>query len=213
VRSPVRRRRVAVGAGVLSFVAALAFSAEPGASEAGGQSPPALRTVASFGDISESSRRSAALFAEAGKVLRHPRCVNCHPVSDRPLQGEAGRRHEPRVRRGRSGDGVAAMRCSACHPAANYDAVGMPGSPHWHLAPASMAWEGQSLRQICEQIKDPARNGGRKLDAVVEHMRSDALVGWAWAPGVGRDPAPGTQAAFSALIEAWARSGAACPGP
>lgn len=170
-----------------------------------------LQPVSSFADISDPGRRSAALFAEAGKVLTHARCVNCHPAGDRPLQGSAGRLHEPRVRRGADGSGVAGMRCTACHMAANYDDVGLPGHPHWHLAPASMAWEGRSLRQICEQIKDPARNGGRKLEAVVEHMRNDSLVGWAWAPGASRDPAPGTQAAFGALIEAWAKSGAACP--
>jgi hypothetical protein len=89
----------------------------------------------------------------------------------------------------------------------------MPGHPLWHLAPASMAWEGRSLRQICEQIKDPARNGGKTLEQIVEHMRSDSLVGWGWAPGRGRDAVPGTQAAFGALVEAWARAGAACPGP
>jgi mono/diheme cytochrome c family protein len=172
-----------------------------------------LRPVAAFADIKDPARRSAALFAEAGKVLLHARCVNCHPATDRPLQGIQGRPHEPRVRRGTDGHGVTAMRCAACHTAANYDAVGMPGNPHWGLAPASMAWEGRSLVQICEQIKDPARNGGRKLDAIVEHMRSDPLVGWAWAPGIGREPAPGTQAAFGALVQDWARTGAVCPGP
>jgi len=171
-----------------------------------------LRSVASFADISDPGRRAAALFTEAGKVLLHPRCVNCHPAGDRPLQG-AGRPHEPRVRRGEAGNGVPAMRCTTCHSTANYDAVGMPGHPHWHVAPASMAWEGRSLRQICQQIKDPARNGGKKLDAIVEHMRNDSLVGWAWAPGVGRQPAPGTQVAFGSLIEAWAKAGAACPAP
>lgn len=171
-----------------------------------------LRPASSFNDIADQGRRSAALFTEAGKVLMHPRCVNCHPASDRPRQG-SGRPHEPAVRRGKEGNGVAGLRCAACHTTANFDPGGVPGSPHWHLAPVSMAWEGRSLRQICEQIKDPARNGARKLDKVVEHMRTDALVGWAWAPGVGREPAPGTQAAFGALIEEWVRSGAACPAP
>jgi hypothetical protein len=137
--------------------------------------------------------------------------VNCHPATDRPLQGEAGRPHEPRVRRGATGHGVTAMQCSTCHMAANFDPGRVPGHPRWHVAPASMAWEGRSLRQICEQIKDPARNGGHGLDAIVKHMREDSLVGWAWAPGEGRQPAPGTQAAFGALIEAWARTGAVCP--
>ncbi len=175
--------------------------------------PDTLRTVDTFADIADPARRSAALFSEAAKVLLSPRCVNCHPASDRPLQGNAGQPHEPRVRRGADGHGVPAMRCAACHTSSNYDAVGMPGNAHWALAPASMAWEGRSMGQICEQIKDPARNGGRPLTAVVEHMKKDSLVGWAWAPGVGREPAPGTQAAFGQLIEAWARSGAVCPAP
>jgi hypothetical protein len=105
------------------------------------------------------------------------------------------------------------MRCFACHTSTNFDAVGMPGDPHWALAPDSMAWEGRSLAQICAQLKDPARNGGRKLDAVVEHMRNDTHVGWAWAPGARREPAPGTQATFGALIEGWAKTGALCPEP
>ena len=32
-------------------------------------------------------------------------------------------------------------------------------------------------------------------------MSHDALVGWAWAPGVGRTPAPGTQAELAALLK------------
>lgn len=40
----------------------------------------------------------------------------------------------------------------------------------------------------------------------------DELVGWAWNPGRGRQPAPGTQKAFGELIKAWADSGGACPG-
>lgn len=199
------------GIAILSLAAG-GFAAEPDAVAPAGEKTT-LRTVASFAEISDAKRRSAALFTEAGKVLLHPRCVNCHPASDRPLQGDAGRPHEPRVRRGSDGHGVAGMRCTACHTSANYDAVGVPGHAQWHLAPASMSWEGRSLRQICEQIKDPAKNGGRKLEAIVDHLKNDSLVGWAWAPGTGRQPAPGSQAAFGALVEAWAKSGASCPAP
>ena len=83
----------------------------------------------------------------------------------------------------------------------------------WHLAPLSMAWQQRSLGEICAQVKDPARNGGQTLEQIVEHMANDPLVGWAWKPGGGREPAPGTQAAFGALVKAWADSGAACPPP
>jgi hypothetical protein len=175
--------------------------------------PRALRTAESFAAIADARARSAALFTEAGKVILHPRCLNCHPSGDRPSQGDAQRPHEPRVRRGPDGHGVAGMRCTTCHTSANFDAVAMPGHPHWGVAPASMAWQGKSLGQICEQVKDRARNGGRTLAAVVEHMAKDSLVGWAWSPGPGREPAPGTQADFGRLFEAWVRDGATCPSP
>ena len=43
------------------------------------------------------------------------------------------------------------------------------------------------------------------------HMASDTLVGWAWTPGFGREPAPGSQKELGALIEAWINTGAECP--
>ena len=116
-------------------------------------------------------------------MLTNPRCLNCHPAGDRPRQGDAARLHQPPVFRGADGFGLPAMRCPICHQAANFDAV--PGNPIWHLAPHEMAWEGKTLGEICAQIKDPARNGGRSLASLVEHIGEDHLVGWAWAPGLG----------------------------
>jgi hypothetical protein len=72
-------------------------------------------------------------------------------------------------------------------------------------------WQGRSLGAICTQLKDPARNGGRDLPALLRHVSEDSLVGWAWAPGAGRTPAPGTQAQLGAVMRAWADSGAHCP--
>jgi hypothetical protein len=170
-----------------------------------------LASPESFAGIGDTAARSAALFTEAGKVLTSPRCVNCHPAGDRPLQTEAGRLHQPPVERGRDGFGTMAMRCGICHQSANFDPAGVPGHPHWHLAPREMAWQGRTLGEICAQIKDPARNGGRSLEQIHTHMAEDSLVGWAWAPGFGRRPAPGTQKEFGALIEAWIKTGAVCP--
>jgi hypothetical protein len=178
------------------------YSAEPSA---------ALASPQSFDGISDTAARSAALFTEAGKVLTSPRCVNCHPAGDRPLQGENHRLHQPPVARGPDGFGTASMRCASCHGNANYDVAGMPGHPHWHLAPREMAWQGKTIGEICTQIKDPARNGGRSLQQILTHMATDTLVGWAWAPGFGRKPAPGTQQELGALIAAWMNSGAVCP--
>ncbi|WP_442894607.1 Isoquinoline 1-oxidoreductase subunit [Bradyrhizobium sp. AZCC 1588] len=170
-----------------------------------------LRPVPSFQNIADQQARSIALFEEAGKVLQHPRCVNCHPATERPLQSDAMRPHQPLVVRGADGHGAPGMTCNACHHAANFDAAGVPGHPQWHLAPASMAWEGRTLGEICAQIKDPNRNGGKDMAALLHHMAEDSLVGWGWSPGPGREPAPGSQAAFGALLRAWADAGAHCP--
>jgi hypothetical protein len=144
-------------------------------------------------------------------VLTHPRCLNCHPAGDRPRQGDMARLHQPPVERGADGHGLPAMRCPICHLQANFDPAGMPGNPIWHLAPREMGWEGKTLGEICAQLKDPARNGNRSVEALIEHIGEDHLVGWAWAPGYGRQPAPGTQKQAGALVEAWVKTGAGCP--
>jgi hypothetical protein len=74
-----------------------------------------------------------------------------------------------------------------------------------------MVLENRSLGQICEQIKDPARNGKRTIAAVLDHMMSDSLIIWAWSPGLRRAPPPGTHAEFVALMQAWVNAGAHCP--
>ena len=193
---------VAIAALLTSMLTAYAVSDGP---------PDTLASPESFAAIGDTAARSSALFTELGKVLTHPRCVNCHPAGDRPRQTDASRLHQPPVERGADGFGLAAMRCPICHQQANFEPGRVPGNPDWHLAPREMAWEGKTLAQICAQIKDPARNGGRSLEALVEHIGTDHLVGWAWAPGFGRRPAPGTQKHAGALVEAWVKTGAACP--
>lgn len=170
-----------------------------------------LASVASFSPITDTSARSAAIFTELGKVLTHPRCLNCHPAGDRPRQGDMSRLHQPPVERGPDGYGLPAMRCPICHQGANYDPAGVPGNPIWHLAPREMGWEGKTLAEICAQIKDPTRNGNRSPHDLIEHIGDDHLVGWAWAPGYGRRPVPGMQNQARALVEAWVQTGAVCP--
>ena len=74
-----------------------------------------------------------------------------------------------------------------------------------------MAWEGKSLREICIQLKDKDRNGGRDLALLHEHIAKDDLVAWGWQPGQGREPAPGSQELAGRLVQAWIDSGAECP--
>jgi hypothetical protein len=195
---------------VLVSVAALAMSGLTGYALSKTTSH-ALASPESFDSIGDVTQRSAAMFTELGRVLTHPRCVNCHPAGDRPHQGDESQLHQPPVMRGADGHGLPAMRCSICHQDANFDPGRVPGHPEWHLAPREMAWEGKTVPEICAQIKDPARNGGRTPEDLIHHIGEDTLVGWAWKPGYGRSPAPGTQQEARALVAAWVKSGAACP--
>jgi hypothetical protein len=170
-----------------------------------------LASPQSFSSIADPRERSAAYFNELSKVLTNPRCMNCHPAGDRPRQGDMRRLHQPPVFRGTDGLGRESMRCPICHQTANFEPARIPGHANWQLAPREMAWEGKTISQICAQIKDPKRNGNRSLHALVEHIGKDSLVGWAWAPGPGRTPAPGNQQEAGALAEAWVNSGAVCP--
>jgi hypothetical protein len=173
-----------------------------------------LRPAAAFAGTPDARLRAMELFQEAGKVIQSPRCLNCHPNGDRPHQGDAMRLHEPLVVRGPDNHGATGMTCGTCHGRQNFEAgngMSVPGSKDWHVAPLEMAWVGRSLGQICEQIKDPRRNGGKTLAQIVDHMAHDELVGWGWHPGSGRTPAPGTQEVFGGLIRGWAEAGAHCP--
>ncbi|SFE46384.1 hypothetical protein SAMN04515678_11027 [Roseivivax sediminis] len=174
-----------------------------------------LKTADEFDGVEGEEARSVALFEEVLKVVEHPRCMNCHPVTGGPLQGDDMQPHQPPVVRGAADFGAPGMNCTTCHGAENVafstGEGSIPGHDPWHLAPVSMGWVGLSGAEICAQLKDPERNGNRDLAAIHEHMAEDGLVGWGWHPGEGRDPAPGTQEVFGELVKAWIDTGAACP--
>jgi hypothetical protein len=185
---------------------------------AAAQTPGQLRPPASFSDIADRAVRSRAIFAEVAKVLTSPRCMNCHPAGDHPLQGNDHHAHQPAAARGPNDNGVPGLPCASCHTDRNFTLPtgeasyrSIPGHQRWGLAPIGMAWEGKSVGDICRQITDPARNGGRNLALLHDHIANDDLVGWAWHPGAGRQPAPGTQNQLGDLVQAWIDSGAECP--
>jgi len=211
----MQRCRLAAAASAIALGMAVAASLHAGRALAQPfpQGTGDLRPASDFAGLADPRARAVALFAEAGKVLQHPRCVNCHPAGDTPHQTDRMRLHRPLVVRGADGHGAPTLQCITCHGGANFDPAHVPGHPEWHLAPLSMAWEGRSLGQICEQIKDRARNGSRDMAALLHHLGEDTLIGWAWSPGAGRTPAPGTQARFGEIMRAWADAGAACPAP
>ena len=85
-------------------LAAATFCA-PAALPQSSASPNELRPPSAFAAVSDPAERSRALFAEAAKVLTSPRCMNCHPAGDHPLQGDDHHIHQPPVWRGADGAG------------------------------------------------------------------------------------------------------------
>ncbi len=149
-------------------------------------------------------------------VIMHKRCMNCHPSGDQPKQGEDSHLHYFDVQRGEDGHGLAGYTCGSCHQDSNNDFSGVPGAPHWHLAPKSMAWEGLSKNEIARSILDTEKNGGRSVEDIVKHLTEDALVLWAFEPGVDaegtpREKPPVSKDAFIEAVKAWAADGAKIP--
>jgi hypothetical protein len=154
-------------------------------------------------------QRSAAIFTELGKVLTRSALPQLPPRrGHRPSRAISCRLHQPpvfaRCRWPRARTPCAARSATST---ANFDPGRVPGHvPEWLLAPREMGMAGQDLAEICVAAPRPRtqwRRQGRGPD-LVHHIGDDTLVGWAWHPGYGRSPAPGTQArGQGALVEAW----------
>ena len=157
---------------------------------------------------------SRAAFLQFYRVLTSPRCQNCHPAGEAPLQGDDSHVHLQNVKRGADGHGVTAMRCDTCHQAANLPGAHLPpGSPKWSLPSQGLkiVFAGRSPGELCRQIKDPKQNGGRSLEKLLDHVANDDLVGWGWSPGEGRTLPPLSRADTVAQMKMWIAGGAACP--
>jgi cytochrome c5 len=173
--------------------------------------------TAASGDATPDASKSAtsqAAFLRAWTVFDSPRCKNCHPAGNAPLQGDDSHVHIQNVKRGADGQGVYGMKCHTCHQDANLPGTNMPpGNPKWSLPPAStkMVIQGETAGQFCRQLKDPAKNGHRSLAQIMEHVSQDDLVGWGWNPGDGRTLPPLNRPDFVAAMQQWVDNGAACP--
>ncbi len=157
------------------------------------------------------------------EVASHPRCANCHVgASERPMWSGPSygktRVHGMNVVAGKSRIGAETMLCSTCHVDSSATGRGNP-VPHaaprvkaaWALAPVEAAWFGRSSAEICEQLRDPARNGGRSVAQLAEHLGHDVILHWAWNPGGDREPAPYDLQTHVNDLLAWGAAGQPCP--
>lgn len=170
-------------------------------------------------DDPATSRPSAqggggSAFLDAYRVFMHPRCMNCHPSGDAPLQGEDSHPHGQNVKRGPDGKGLYALKCANCHQDANLPGENMPpGNPNWHLPPPEMrmVFEGRTLGELARQLKDPRQNGGKTLEQLLAHVSDDKLVIGCWNLGDGRTKPPLSHAEFVQKMREWIEKGAAAP--
>ena len=161
-------------------------------------------------------KTSSEAFDVMMQVITHKRCVNCHPSGDRPRQGEDSHIHYFNVQRGEDGHGNEGLKCQTCHQKGNNDYSGVPGAPHWHLAPKSMAWEGMNRVEIAKAILDKTKNGGRSLQEIEKHLTEDPLVLWAFDPGINnegeqREKPPVSKEAYLKAVKQWVAEGAIIP--
>jgi hypothetical protein len=206
-------RPVLMGLG-LSLLAVASFAQEaPGPTPAHGDgaAPPAQAPRAA----SPAQRKAAQeAFLDVYRVLQSPRCMNCHPQGDAPLQTD---RHVPHAMNISRRSMEAGLPCSTCHQERISEAIGVaggpPGAPHWQLPPREtpMIFQGRTPAQLCKQLGDPVHTGGRSLAELLHHVQHDPLVLWGWSPGGNRTKPPLTHARFVAAFSTWVDGGGACP--
>jgi mono/diheme cytochrome c family protein len=168
---------------------------------------------ATFDSFDNDSAASVQAFQQVYKVLMSPRCMNCHPAGDRPLQGDDSHIHIMNVQRGKDGKGIYALKCSNCHQPQNVPGVHTPpGNPKWQLPPADMklVFQGRSAHDLALQLMDYNRNGHKNKEQLLEHAR-DTLVKAGWNMGEGRTPPPMAYDDFVKAWDTWIEKGAYAP--
>ena len=163
--------------------------------------------------INKDSVESVKAFMDVYKVLMSPRCMNCHPAGDVPLQGDDSHLHNMFPQRGKDGKGIYAMKCTNCHQPTNLEGLNKPpGNPNWHLPPANMkmVFEGRTPAQLAKQLVNPKTNGNKTLQQLIEHA-DDGLVKAGWNPGEGRTVPPLSHEEFKKAWITWIKSGAYAP--
>lgn len=163
-------------------------------------------------DIKDSIE-SVEAFKQVYTVLMSPRCMNCHPKGDVPLQGDDSHLHTMAPKRGKDGHGLYAMKCTNCHQPENMPGLHTPpGNPKWALPPEDMkmVFEGKKPGELALQIMDYNKNGHKNKEQLLEHAR-DTLVKAGWNMGQGRMPPPLAYNDFLKAWDKWIEKGAYAP--
>lgn len=165
-------------------------------------------------EAEQRAEESKAAFLKAYTVFMNPRCMNCHPDGNQPLQGDDSHIHLQNVTRGPEGKGVYALKCKNCHQDTNLDEEGKPpGNPHWQMPPANrpMVFQGKSPKELATHFKNNQFTGFKSLNDMIKHVEEESLVTSSFNPPPGVTKIPMTQAEFVATVKEWIDKGAAIP--
>lgn len=163
--------------------------------------------------LNKDSVESIEAFSKVYAVLMSPRCMNCHPSGDVPLQGDDSHLHTMSPKRGKDGKGIYAMKCTNCHQPTNTPGEHTPpGNPDWHLPPADMKmiFQGRTPNQLARQLIDPKQNGHKTRAQLIEHADDDLVLA-GWNPGEGRTLPPISHEEFKKAWITWIEKGAVAP--
>jgi len=198
----------------LAFIAATVLGTQSfAAGETVDINPPAEGSI--------STEQALEAWDRIYEVASHPRCSNCHvgpsnvPMWSGPSYGKT-RPHGMNINAGESRMGGETVVCSTCH--AHREVATGDRLPHtapqvamaWQLAPVEAEWFGKSSIEVCNQLRDPARNGGRDYLDIAGHLDHDLILHWAWDPGAGREPAPYSLQEHVNDVLAWGVGGMPC---
>jgi hypothetical protein len=212
-------QRVDIAVKLTLAIAALSFVALAQESDVTDECANAGSSVAGTGggtgaQAQKDDIAARAAFQAAYQVFMHPRCMNCHPAGDAPLQGDDSHPHAQHVKRGPDGKGKYALKCANCHQLTNLPGENMPsGNPNWQLPRPDMplVFQGKSPRELARQFLDPKKNGGKTLEELIHHVANDKLVAGCWEPGDGRTKPPVSHSEFVRKFCDWVEKGAAVP--
>jgi len=125
---------------------------------------------------------SREAFLQIYKVFTSPRCQNCHPAGDSPLQGDDSHVHLQIVKRGKDGHGVYGMRatpatspriCPGATCRREIRRVAPRARNQWFSLPHA--------DRLCRQLKIPSRPAAAR-SRIARTCFLDDLVGWGWTP-------------------------------
>lgn len=161
----------------------------------------------------KDSVASIAAFMEVYKVLKSPRCMNCHPAGEIPLQSDDKPYPYHVSKKGERRPWIVRHEMCQLPPTRKFAwRAHAPRQPEMGAAAGKHenGFENKMPHELALQVVDYNRNGHKNKEQLLKHAR-DTLVKSGWNMGGGRMPPPLSYAAFLKVWDTWIKTGAYAP--